>query len=444
MNHLATLVLAGADTTAVRELLECFTSNSYAGRLAPSGAAALEDVRRARPDVLVVAPELTDGMPSNDLLAAIQADDALADMAVVVLTARPLAEVGDGLLAAGAADVIAWPCSAPVVLARVRPLVRVATMQAEFHQRAALAETITASARDEEDGRPAQVLVIGHAADAAGIEAALGEAGRITQTGDLFEAQGMLEARPYDAAVMVAHGEAEAPLELCLQIRRNPRLFNLPVLFLTNAADPSRAYAMGASAVMPLNVPDADLRVATLGQVRRQRRRWALRRALDTTLTPATVDAAAPTAYGAAYLERYLPRRIAAAQKAHRQLSLIAFDFAGVDAIRQEFGSEAEAHLLGQIGQWLTLLVRAEDLVARQKGARFVVVLPDTPLSEAQVVMHRIAGVISSTDFAVADVYRVVNVWAAVCAAALTEGDDDHSLLERATAFPGVEDFAGA
>lgn len=443
MNHLATLVLAGTDAADVRGLLQCFTSSSYAVRPAPSGTAALEEVRRARPDVLVVAPDLDDGMTPLDLLAAVKADAALTDMAVVLLTAQPLAEAGDGLLAAGAADAIAWPCPAPVVLARVRPLVRVATMQAEFHQRAALADTITATVCDD-DERPAQILVIGQAADAAMVEAALGAAGRVTQTADLFEAQGLLEARPYDAAVMVARGATEAPLELCLQIRRNPRLFNLPVLFITEGDDPSKPYAMGASAVLPLTVAAAELRFSAIAQVRRQRRRWALRRALDTTLTPDTVDAAAPTAYGAAYLERYLPRRVAAALQAHRQLSLIAFDFAGVDAIRQEFGPEAEAHLLGQIGQWLTLLVRAEDLVARQSGARFVVILPDTPLSEAQVVMHRIAGVISSTDFAVADVYRVVHVWAAVCAAALTEGDDDHSLLERATAFPGVEDFAGA
>ncbi|MGC2854144.1 diguanylate cyclase [Novispirillum sp. DQ9] len=439
MNHLATLVLAGTETEEVRALHDCFTSNSYAGRLAASGAAALEEVRRARPDVLVIAPRLADGMSALDVLGLVKADAALADMAVVVLTDRPLAESGDALLAAGAADAIACPCPPGVVLARVRPLVRVATMQEEFHQRAAVMGT-TSLLDASEEARAAQILVIGQASDAAMVEAALGEAGRITQTADLFEAQGLLEARPYDAAVMVGRGGSEAPLELCLQIRRNPRLFNLPVLFLSDG-DAAKAYAMGASAVMPLDVPAAELRFAALAQVRRQRRRWALRRALDTTLTAATVDPAAPTAYGADYLGRYLPRRVAATLKAHRQLSVIAFDFAGVDAIRQEFGSEAEAHLLGQIGQWLTLLVRAEDLVARQAGARFIVVLPDTPLSEAEVVMHRIAGVISSTDFAVADVYRVVNVWAAVGAAALTDGDDDHSLLERATASPGMADI---
>ena len=58
MNHLATLVLAGADTQDVRTLHDCFTSNSYAGLRVTSGAAALEEVRRARPDVLVVGAGL--------------------------------------------------------------------------------------------------------------------------------------------------------------------------------------------------------------------------------------------------------------------------------------------------------------------------------------------------------------------------------------------------
>ncbi|MFA7429432.1 MAG: diguanylate cyclase [Rhodospirillaceae bacterium] len=447
MNHLATLVLAGADTQEIRALHDCFTSNSYAGRRVSSGAAALEQVRTARPDVLVVGPGLTDDMTALDLLATVKGDEAFADMAVVVLTEQPLAEVGDALLAAGADDALAWPAVAAVVLARVRPLVRVATMQAEYHQRAALAGTPRTPEPDASDSRPAQILVIGQAADAAMVEATLADAARITQTADLFEAQSLLEARPYDAAVMVGRGGAEAAMDLCLQIRRNPRLFNLPVLFLADAAlmaDAAKPYGMGASVVLPLAVPAGELRFAAFAQVRRQRRRWALRRAIDSTMTPETTDSAARTAYSAAYLDRYLARRVAAAVAARRQLSVVAFDFAGVDAIRQEFGTEAESHLLGQLGQWLTLLVRAEDLVARQSGARFIVVLPDTPLSEAQVVMHRIAGVISSTDFAVFDVYRVVNVWAAVHAAALTDGDDDHTLMQRATALPRLEEVGGA
>ncbi len=447
MNHLATLVLAGADTQDVRTLHDCFTSNSYAGLRVTSGAAALEEIRRARPDVLVVGAGLTDGMSALDVLAATKGDPALADMAVVVLTDQPLSAVGDALLGAGADDAVAWPAVPAVVLARVRPLVRVATMQAEYHHRAALSGTPRTPAATADDSRPAQILVIGQASDAAMVETTLGEAGRITQTADLFEAQALLEARPYDAAVMVGRGGAEAAMDLCLQIRRNPRLFNLPVLFLADQAliaDAAKPYGMGASVVMPLDVPAGELRFAALAQVRRQRRRWALRRALDSTLTAETADSAARTAYTADYLTRYLATRVSAAAAARRQLSVIAFDFAGVDAIRQEFGAEAEAHLLGQLGQWLTLLVRAEDFVARQSGSRFIAVLPDTPLSEAQVVMHRIAGVVSNTDFAVFDVYRVVNVWAAVNAAALTDGDDDHTLMERATALPRLEEVGGA
>lgn len=449
MTHLATLVLAAAPSDEIRALHDALTANRYAGPLVGAGSEVLAAVTESRPDVVILGPGLSDDMPVADLMARLRALPQGRDMLVVVLSDHPLAAVGDALLGCGVDDVVAWPCPVSVVLAHVRPLMRVATMQSEHRLRSRLLEVPDAAAvhGGAVAEPPARILVIGQASDAAKVAQALGEEARISQTDDLFDAQSQLEARPYDAVVLVGRDDSEAPLELCLQIRRNHRLFNLPVLFLTGdaqGADPARPYAMGASSVLPVAAAEADIRVALLANVRRQRRRWALRRALDTTLIEATRDGSAPVVYGSQALGRYLPGRVQATQQAGRTLSVIGFGFAGVDAIRREFGPEAEANLLDQLGQWLTLLVRAEDFVARQSGSRFVVTLPDTPLSEAQVVMHRIAAVVSTTDFAVTDVYRVVKVWAAVNAAELTGQEDEQGLLGRAMDLSGLDDLAGA
>ena len=51
-------------------------------------------------------------------------------------------------------------------------------------------------------------------------------------------------------------------------------------------------------------------------------------------------------------------------------------------------------------------------------------VLPDTPLAEAETVIHRIAGVLTYTDFAVREVYQPVKLWVQVGATDAQPGDE--------------------
>ncbi|HIJ64269.1 MAG TPA: diguanylate cyclase, partial [Rhodospirillaceae bacterium] len=82
--------------------------------------------------------------------------------------------------------------------------------------------------------------------------------------------------------------------------------------------------------------------------------------------------------------------------------------------------------------QWITSLLRGEDLTVRYDENEFCVVLPDTPKDEAEIVMNRIAGVLAYTDFAVKEVYQPVKVWVRAAAADLQPGDTAASLIERA------------
>ncbi len=438
MIHLASALIAAGDTAESRALFDRLLDSSYTGSFVHSGADALDILGRSRPDVVIVGPGLGD-MSAVELLSAIKSNDALRDLSVFVLSEAPLADTGDALLAAGVDDAALWPERPAVIVARVRPLVRVATMQAELALRAKLAHglgvEVAGSARDEDTEAP-RILIVGETPAQSNAAKALPDA-ELTRAPDLFEAQRLMEDQRFDACVMAAEANVEAYLDLCQQIRRNPRLFNLPVVFMADPAllpDRALPLGMGASHVLPYPAPPEELRFALMALVRRQRRRWALRQALDRTMTTELMDDRVRDVYNNAFLSRYLEARIGSARKHEREFSVIGFGFAGVDAIRHEFGEDSETSLLEQIAQWLNLLVRAEDMVARVDGARFCVTLPDTPISEAQVVMHRIAGVISNTDFAVRDVYRVVNVWPLVSATGLTEGDAVHSLLERIAA----------
>ena len=440
--HLATVLVVAAPSEAINALHEHLKAESYQGTLCHSLEQARASLALHRPDVVIVGPDISDSPSLDATLRALRAEVACAGLPLFALSERPLAASGMALLEAGADDAAPWPESPSSVLARVRPLVRVSTMQAELTLRTTLAQSfaadVDASVRVGDD--PFEVLVIGGAAPLDLTRHAMPQA-RVEMADDLVSAQKMMEERTVDAALLAPGVDEQAAyLDLCLQVRRNPRLFNLPMIFLApkdatlSPADTARILTTGASHVLSSPVEASGLAFAFTALVRRQRLRWAIRRALSQTLADKTRDSVVAGVYSQEFVQGYLARSVAQSLSQGRQMSVICFGFAGVDALRHEFGEEAENGLLTQIGQWLTLLVRAEDLVARQDGPRFTVLLPDTPESEAQVVMHRIAGVISNTEFAVPDVYRPVTVWPYVNATALAEGDTPETLLGRAAA----------
>ncbi len=77
-------------------------------------------------------------------------------------------------------------------------------------------------------------------------------------------------------------------------------------------------------------------------------------------------------------------------------------------------------------------MVRGEDLPARYGGEEFCIVLPDTDLAAADVVLRRVRGVVDNTDFALENAGRAVQVRLQSGAAELVAGDSVESLIARA------------
>jgi len=81
-----------------------------------------------------------------------------------------------------------------------------------------------------------------------------------------------------------------------------------------------------------------------------------------------------------------------------------------MDRINAAYDYAAGDTLLRQMGTVITRLVRGEDLPTRFGGRKFCVVMPGTPLDEAQAMLRRIAGVVSFTKFALPNVDRPLMV----------------------------------
>jgi two-component system cell cycle response regulator len=432
MIRLANVIVAHADTSAAEMLLARLSHNGYHAMHATDREQVLRLARDDHPDLILVGDVGEDPVA---LGAFLKHEALLADIPVVLLVERVTADAAEQACAAGFDDTISMHDEDVKLLARLRPLVRLATMHAELRHRAFAARPFGVAARDRaatsEGARPC-ILVAGP--DRDGVGAILGAAAEVVSSANLYDAESLLEHRNFDAAVVTTEGDMEGYFAFTSQVRNNPRLFNLPMVLVTDKGVPAaEAYRRGASRVLPRPVDSGILRASVLGMVRRQQLRWAIRSALFESLKEQTRDPLTGV-YGRAYLDAYLAERLEIAKTHGRHLAVVFFYIPNIEGVRSHFGDDAAEHLAQQLGQWITGLLRAEDLTALYAKNQFCVVLPDTPTVEAEVVMHRIAGVLAYTDFAVREVYQPVKVWVQVACTDAKATDSVESLLARVQA----------
>jgi two-component system, cell cycle response regulator len=430
MIRLANVIVANDNHFATDMMVARLKNNGYHATVATSSTQVHELARSEHPDLVLIGNV---GVDAVELGAALKGEAATADIPVLLLAEAVSPQLCGRALAAGLDDVIAWDCEDTELFARLRPLVRLATMHAELRHRAAIAAKFDIPARDRAAGpdnvRPA-ILVVGE--DPDGVQAILAAGAEITASANLYEAEELLIRRNFDAAVLSTASDIEGYLAFCSQVRNNPRLFNLPMLLVSDGSvSLAEAYRRGATRVLARPADPVVLRSAVLTLVRRQQLRWSIRAVLFDSLKEVSRDPLTGV-YGRAFFDAYLDNRLTIAKSQDRHLAVVFFYIPNIEGVRSHFGEDAAEHLSEQLGQWITGLLRAEDLTAFYGKNEFCVVLPDTPLSEAEVVMHRIAGVLSYTDFAVRDVYQPIKVWVQVACTDAQPGDDRAGLLARA------------
>lgn len=93
-----------------------------------------------------------------------------------------------------------------------------------------------------------------------------------------------------------------------------------------------------------------------------------------------------------------LDRMVARADRAQAPLSVIALDIDRFKRINDKRGHAAGDAVLAAVGRYLTESVRDGDIPARVGGEEFLVILPDTGLTEALMVAERIRATLASLD----------------------------------------------
>lgn len=441
VNPVDILILgAGCSPTQLAALQQA----GYNCMVEPSFGDPLATIDKHNPLVLLL--DASD-VPGMDAIRTVRADARATRVPVAAIN------IGDGPEAlqtareTGADDVFESDTSPEVMVARMRPLLRLSAMESELLRRTATAEEFTSTIGSDIE-RPqsmtgGSLLVVGCEEGELEALCPLLAGTQITFTAepDPYRARHRVEGgnnESFDGALVYVRDEdmREKCGYFCRTVRNDRRLYDLPLFLVTNRAafpNEAAAYEEGANVVAEAPV-DCDFVQTHLHLLLRGReRRRALADGIAATLTGSTSDELTGV-YSMSFTRAHLAHL--ARHKAERgaNCAAILFFIPTIGEVAALYGSQDAALLRQQMASWLAGLVRVEDMIGRAGADEFIALLPASGMAEAELVRKRVTGVLHQSEFRLSDnVPTAMEVYVQSGIAEIRADDTMEDLVTRAS-----------
>lgn len=405
------ILLAGSGTSeATRQML---ADAGFACESIPLDDRLAGIITDRRPTVVLLA---ADSGPALDMLRQLKARETANQVPVAVVGESGGADARTAFYEAGADDVFKEGAETPELLARLPGLARISTMEAELVRRSATAAeygvTVPADAVASSADTVFRLLVVGPGTgEFEGVWRELRRSGfELTAETDPYRARTRVEedqGNRFDGALIYVPDDdiKDRSLYFCKSVRNDRRLFDFPLLLAAEKAvfsDIGEAFSTGASAFAqtPLDGAELAIRLRLLMRVRQRKSKLGGRLAL--ALTPAVADPAGGV-YSSNFLQSHLRRLSDKAADRGVASTAILFFVPTIGDVAAQFGEDAAALLRHQVADWLSSLVRVEDMVGRTGPDEFLALLPETSSADAAVVRNRVTGVLHQSEFKLTD-----------------------------------------
>ncbi len=421
---------SGGDPTLPEALQRCGFSSRTVDLAAGLQACCQED----RPDVVILNLLAEHAEQHIDRFVAfardLKSESALTHIPVMAIgeEARCGEAQVEEIRHAKVDEIILGPFNEHQICGRLGALVRLNTMHEELVRRLNTsakygvdAPVIAAPQRSVDD---ATVLVVGATESYPVIENTLSRHATLVGALTPETAMDYLTRRRFDTVIIDLDGNPEPYMELCRAVRRNSRLFNLPIVLMAKERDlnaPDVADCEGVTDIIMKPVRPRELETRIVSLISELRFRDSLRAIYKEARHMATSDGLTGL-YSRGFLLEHLRSMIADARHRAGKFSLAFLDISNLEAINSEFGFVVGDRIIRQVGDMMGYLVRGEDLTARYSGGRFCVILPDTSLEAARVAVKRISGVVKCTELTTPEMEKPVKV-DLICS--ICEFDDD-------------------
>jgi len=391
--------------TNIRLLEVRLTAEYFEVVTATSGQQALEICQTQDIDIVlldVMMPEM-DGF---EVCRRLKADPRTHHVPVLMVTA--LDQPSDRVkgLEVGADDFLTKPVDDMQLMARVKSLIRLKSLTDELRARALTGQQIAIEdalrAMDQISASGGSVLIIDtdarHADRIKGHLAPEHQVDVLTQPADaVFQVSGA----SYELALVSMSLTDFDPLRVCSQIRTLEHARNLPIILMADEADKPRvvrALDLGVNDFISRPVERNELAARVRTQIRRYRYAMELRESVNHTMALAVTDELTGL-YNRRYFDRHLNVMLGKAQAQERDMALMILDIDYFKSVNDNYGHDIGDAVLREFSARLKRNIRGVDLACRVGGEEFVVLMPDTDWSNAEVVAERVRQAIAERPF---------------------------------------------
>ena len=214
----------------------------------------------------------------------------------------------------------------------------------------------------------------------------------------------------------------------------DPRLENLPVIFITGAEDDEtkeRALGAGATDFVIKPVDRVQLLARTRAQVKMDQTSRDLAQTTSALKEEATLDPQTGLT-SRKYFNQRCEQDVSAAMRHQEQMALMRINLDNYKKVYAAVGDDGFDNLLPWLAQRLMITARTEDTVSRVGGAEFAVLAPKTDKEGATSFAKRIRDAVSAAPFVDSDNSVPVTVSIGVVMVGVDAEVDSGSLLELA------------
>jgi len=411
MGNPANIVVLGADAGDYR--VAALNAAGYRCTTVPVESPLPEAIAKHKPTVVLISVAAPAAWES---IEAVRSGGKGEHMPLAVIDVGVAPDILATCRAAGVDDIFEDGVNGRELVARMRALVRLGSMEAELVRRSATASefgirvnTDVTLAPDSDRDR---LLVVGAEDDEIDTFGPLLRKSDIELVvePDPYRARSRIERDEngsFDGAlVYIRDDEMKERCDyFCRSVRNDRRLFDLPLFLIAEkgeVSDPGSAYDVGANVVAetPLDGDFLDTHLHLL--LRGRDRRRALGRRIAATLGAKTADELADV-YSANFVRAHFDKLRLDQASQVTVSSAILFFIPTIGEVAALYGLEEAAMLRGQLASWLSALVRVEDTVGRTGADEFITLLPGTALPDAELVRRRVVGILHQSEFRMSD-----------------------------------------
>lgn len=347
---------------------------------------------------MVLLDVMMPGMDGFEVCKRLKANPETMHLPVVMVTALDQPEDRIKGLEAGADDFVTKPVNDLALVTRVKSLVRLKMLTDDLRLRAAngdeLAMNYSHVMQDVE--RPKQrtniIVVDDRAASYEKMVATLSVANNVEVETNPNDGLFRIVEGDYDLAIISLSMESFDSLRLCSHLRSLERTRILPLIVVSSNDQEeivSRAMEIGVNDYIKRPVDTQELLARVKTQLCRKRYNDCLRSSVQQTIEMAVKDSLTDL-HNRRYFEMHFTSLFEKSQASKKPITAMMCDIDKFKAINDTHGHDVGDTVIAEVANRIRKNVRNVDIACRYGGEEFVVIMPDTDISYANVVAERI------------------------------------------------------